>query len=232
MSNLVITNIDLGDIEIGESVKQDETLRFAAADTFAPGTLLARKVVSGTITVTPDGGNTGTRELSATAHAGKTLQVGTYTLTAGTLSSGLGPWTLVAPDGQSEVFTTTGGAADDDLVFSELGLTVVVAATGTNFVTGDSADVVTTAGNELVPFLPTGTNGEQEPMAVMQYEVTRASGGVLAIRPIVAGRVNKNRLLIDADGDGDNITPAILDKLRANGVIAEDVRQLSGVDNQ
>jgi len=217
---------------IGQGRTQDENLRFAAADTFAKGTLLARKVVSDFAT-TPDGGNTGTFTLAPAANAGRNLQVGTYVLTAGNLTAGVGPWTLVAPDGQSEPFDTTGGAADDDLLFPSLGITIVVTdpGSGTPFDDGDTADLVTTAGTELVPFLPTGANGVQSPMAVLTYEVTRSSGGTLAIFAFVEGEVNKNRLIIDADGDGDNITAAHLDALRAAGVTAVDVQQLAELDN-
>jgi hypothetical protein len=234
MSNMTVTNCDSGSIAIGDVKHIDALLLFAAADTFLRGTLLGRKLLSDTVAVTPDGGNTGTRVLTVTVNAGRTLKVGTYTLLAGTLASGLGPWTLTDPDGISQTVTTAGGGAGDDLPFTELGLVVVVAATGTNFVTGDSADLVVAAqsGTPLVPYSPTGTNGAQVPLAVLPDETTRADAGSEVIRPIVWGEVNLSRLIIDADGDGDNITPAIIDQLRSNGIIASKVKQLSTLDNQ
>jgi len=83
-----------------------------------------------------------TSDYTATA-ALSVLQYGAYTVTAGTLSSGIGTWTCVAPDGTSEQDTTS--AADDDLVFTALGLTLVVTAGSVEFVTGDV--IVATAYN-------------------------------------------------------------------------------------
>ena len=68
-------------------------------------------------------------------------------------------------------------------------------------------------------------------MAVLTYEVTRTSGGTERIRALVYGEVNKDRLIIDVDGDGSNITAAILDELRSAGIMATDVKQLAKIDN-
>lgn len=236
MGTPTITNIDNASIELQDGEFQDDSLLFAASDTFVKGTLLARKLISDTIPVTPDGGNTGTYTLAPAANAGKTLKAGTWSLVAGTLSSGKGPWTLTDPDGAQQTVTTAAGAATDDLNFANLGVTVVVTdpGSGTVFATGDSATFAVSAqsGTPLVPFDPDGGNGAQNPMAVLTYEVTKASSGSLPIRPLVGGKVNKNRLIIDADGDGDSITAAILDQLRSAGIDAVPVQQLAELDNQ
>ena len=64
------------------------------------------------------------------------LALGVYTATAGELTDGVGTWTLVPPGGgEGEECTTEN--ADDDLVFSETGLTLAVAAWTAPFETGD-----------------------------------------------------------------------------------------------
>lgn len=88
------------------------------------------------------------------------------------------------------------------------------------------------ADGRLVPFDPAAVGGAQNPMAVLPYEVSKVGAGNLAIRALVGGRVNRYRLVIDVDGHGDNLTPAMLDQLRAAGIDADDVQQLSELDNQ
>lgn len=236
MANITITNVDVGAVILRDGKFQDEGLLFAAADTFAEGTILARKAVSDTITVTADGGNTGTFTLAAAPNAGRTLIAGTYVLTAGDLTAGVGPWTLTDPLGNSQIVSTAGGSSDDDLNFTALGVTVTVTdpGSGTAFDDADTADLVVAAqsGTPLVPFDPAGTGGEQEPLSVLTYEVARTSGGTERIRALVQGEVDKTKLLIDVDGDGDNITAIHLDKLRAAGIFARDMTELADLDNQ
>lgn len=81
---------------------------------------------------------------------------------------------------------------------------------------------------KLVPYAVGGANGSGTPVAVLTYDVTRGSAGDETIRAMVAGRVNKNRLIIDADGDGSNITNAILDALRGISIIPIDVAMIGG----
>lgn len=88
------------------------------------------------------------------------------------------------------------------------------------------------ATGKLVPFDPGGAGGAEKPIAVLTYEVSRSAAGDQPIRPLIAGDVNEKRLVIDADGDGSNITPAILDQLRAVGIVALPVEQLGALDNQ
>ena len=80
---------------------------------------------------------------------------------------------------------------------------------------------------KLVPFVIGGTNGSNLPIAVLNYDVTRTAIGDSAVSALIAGTVIKERLIVDADGDGDNITAAILDQLRAAGVVAVATRQLT-----
>jgi hypothetical protein len=229
MANIMITTCDSGGIALEGEKFRDDTLLFGAADTLVAGTILARKLVSDTITTAITG--TGTRALTAAAVAGRTLATGAWTILAGTLSSGVGTWTCTAPSGETETCTTS--AAGGDLLFPRLGLSVVVAETGTNYVTGDSIAVTVAAqsGTPLVVFATAGVNGAQVPVAVLTYPITVAAGGSFAARVLVAGEVNKNRLVIDADGTGANVTDAILDALCSQGIVATVVDQLSALDN-
>lgn len=228
MSNITITDTDVGTPVLGEGKFLDATVSFAAADTFAAGTLMGQKTTSadsydGTIT------GTGTREATLTARSGKSMKVGSYTLTAGTLTSGAGEWTMEDPDGITETYTTS--AAGEDMTFELLGVDVEIADTGTDYETSDSVAFTVAAGSKWVPFAPTETNGAQDPRSVLTYELTKTSSGDLAARLMVGGDAKKERLIIDEDGDNSNVTAAILAKLRTNGVNAVATEQLGAYDN-
>lgn len=81
---------------------------------------------------------------------------------------------------------------------------------------------------KLVPFVKGGsTNQNGVPKAVIGYDVVAAGAGDVPVRAIVFGKVNKNRLIINADGTGANIDGAVLDQLRAFGITPQDVLQTS-----
>jgi hypothetical protein len=233
MANITTTNVDSGAVVIGDAVFKDELLKFGAADTFIAGTILARKIQSDTIALGTVTG-TGDRAMVATALAGRTPTIGAYTLTAGTLSSQVGTWTLTSPNGYAETFTST--AAGDTLKFYVSGIQItVVGSGGTAYTTGAtrSVTVAVETGTPLIPYVSTGTNGEQEPCAVLTYGVTSGSAQNIPIRACVSGIVNQTRLLIDADGAGvtTNITKPVLDKLRAAGIVCVPVNQTAKIDN-
>lgn len=86
---------------------------------------------------------------------------------------------------------------------------------------------------KLVPYVIGGvTNENGIPKAVLTYEVIAAGAGDIPVRALVTGVVNKNRLIVAADGSGVNITKAILDQLRSYSIVAIDSLQLSKLDNQ
>lgn len=225
MSNITITDIDVGAPILGEAEFTDATLVFGGADTWAPGTLMGEKLTSAdSYAGTPTG--TGDRVTALTARAGRALKVGAYTLVAGTLTSGAGEWTMTDPDGITETYTTA--AAGEDMEFPSLGVDVSVADTGTNYVTADSVAFTVVTGSRWVPFVGTGVNGEGNPSGVLTYEVVATGAGNIAARVMIAGRVKKERLLIDAGG---TVTAAILAALRTNGVVAIATEQLGAYDN-
>lgn len=86
---------------------------------------------------------------------------------------------------------------------------------------------------KFVPFVKGGTTNEDGiPKAVLTYDVTAAEAGDVAMRALVNGRVRKERLIIDADGDGSNVDAAVLDGLRNYSITALSVKDLSVLDNQ
>ena len=84
-----------------------------------------------------------------------------------------------------------------------------------------------TASGKLTPWVPAGSLGAEIPRAVLTYEVTRASAGDEPIRAMVRGEVNRNHLIIHADGNGNALTAAHLDMLRDYGLTPVDVQQLA-----
>jgi len=231
MSNITITTCDQGSVVMKDAEYRQDTLLFSAADTWAEGTILARQLLNNTIACVITG--TGVWTVSGSTAAGRTLQAGNYVATAGTLTSGVGTWTCAAPDGQSSTCTTT--AASDDLVFEELGLTIVVVDPGseTNFATGDivTATVAAQTGTPLVCYDVDGTNGAQVPVGVLCYEMVQTAGGSYAGDYLMKGVVNATRLIIDADGTGANVTDAVIDMLARTGITALAVQQTATLDN-
>lgn len=86
---------------------------------------------------------------------------------------------------------------------------------------------------KLVPYVKGGVVNENGiPKAVLTYPVTAAGAGDEAIRDMVSGSVRKDRLIIDADGDGSNIDNAVLDQLRDYSLVSIDDAELNILDNQ
>lgn len=85
---------------------------------------------------------------------------------------------------------------------------------------------------KLVPFVIGGsTNQNGIPKAVLTYDATSSGAGDISVRALIGGRVKKERLIEDGDGDGSNLTAAHFDSLRAVGIIPEPVKQLGVYDN-
>lgn len=85
---------------------------------------------------------------------------------------------------------------------------------------------------KLVPFVKGGVANENGiPKAVVTYAVTAAGAGDVAVRALVSGEVRKEKLIINADGDGSNVDAAVLDGLRNYGITALAVDELNIYDN-
>ena len=85
---------------------------------------------------------------------------------------------------------------------------------------------------KLVPFAPGGANGTGVPRAVLSYDVEGGEAADVAVRPLVAGEVRAQRLIIHADGDGSNVDNTVLDLLRETSIIPLSVTDRSVLDNQ
>jgi len=86
---------------------------------------------------------------------------------------------------------------------------------------------------KFVPFVKGGVDNENGiPKAVLTYDVSATEAADVPMRALVNGRVRKERLIIDADGDGSNVDAAVLDGLRNYSITALSVKDLSVLDNQ
>ncbi len=86
---------------------------------------------------------------------------------------------------------------------------------------------------KLVPYVKGGvTNENGIPKAIATNDVVAAGAGDEQMRAAVSGFFRKERLIIDADGDGSNIDNAVLDQLRDYDLIPIDVSDNSVLDNQ
>lgn len=234
MSNISITNVDNASIELEGGEFRDESLRFAGADTFVKGTILARRTVAAAVTASAVTGTGNGTVSAATVMAGPIVpKVGAYTIRFTTAVTNGGIFRLEDPDG---VIVATGLAmtagAGAATVFKVAGLQFTVTDGSTDFAVGDTATLTVAADGVLVPFNPAGAGGDQIPVAVLTYEVTKSGAGTLPIRALVAGKVNKTRLIIDADGTGANVNNAVCDQLRSMGIVPINVQQLAALDNQ
>ena len=233
MTNLVITDIDNGSVILKDAVSKDELLTFLAAVTELEGTLLARKAVDDAVAASAVVG-TGTGTVTAgSVVAGPIVPlVGDYVLNCIEAVAEGGIWELLDPNGAlvATGLTMTPGAGGAT-IFEVGGLTFTITDAATDFVAGDTATLTVVANGKMVPYAIAGLGGAQSPTAVLTYDVTAAGAGDVAIRAMISGGVVKERLIISADGDGSNITDAILDQLRDFTIVSEKVEELSQFDN-
>lgn len=86
---------------------------------------------------------------------------------------------------------------------------------------------------KLVPYVIGGSTNENGiPKAVAVSDVTATGAGDVAMTALVGGKLNFNKLVVDADGDNSNITDAILDQLRDYGLVTRSATELLVQDNQ
>jgi len=228
MANPVITSIDNGSVVVDRGPMRDETLAFPGADTYVEGTLLARREVSSTVTVTPDGGNTGDGTVTAAAPVAGDLVplVGNYNLECIEAVTNGGIFKLEDPNG-----ALVTGYIDSLLnsgVVEAGGLTFTITDGAADFVAGDKFTLAVAADGDIVVYSATGVGGAQKPIGVLTYEVVATGAQDVPFRMMQSGVVAKNRLVIDGGG---SITTSILDQLRKVGIVAKDFADLSVADN-
>ncbi len=76
------------------------------------------------------------------------------------------------------------------------------------------------------------TNENGIPKAILTEELVAAGAGDEAARVAIKGDFNKQRLVIDADGDDSNLDNKVRDELRDYGLFPIDVQDLAELDNQ
>ena len=234
MANLTVNNVDLSAVVLGNPEFKDDLLTFGGAGTVLDGTILARQSVNAAITVTPDGGNTGNGAVAASVIGVDEVPVpGSYNLECTFVVTNGGVFKLVDPVGNIVEDNLTLRVGDTLVsTFNVKGLQLVVTEGATDFVAGDKFGIAVVANGKLVPFVIGGVAGAGIPKNVLTYDVTAAGAGDEAIRSMISGEVRKEKLIIDADGDGSNITDAILEELRDYGITPVNVNELNIQDNQ
>lgn len=235
MANLTITNNDAGGIVFGDPTYRQELLTLAGADVIAAGTILARKVVADSVTVTPNGGNTGngTCTLASVGDGPDIPAVGNWNLECIAAVTNGGTFKLEDPAGQlvtADLVMVAG--AGQDTAFEVAGLKFTLTDGSTDFIVGDKFALAVAANGKLVLFATDGAGGAQFPKAILTVALTVTAGGDFPIAAMVAGKIRKDKLIIDADGDASNVTNAILDQLRDYGIVAVDVNEVMIADNQ
>lgn len=234
MPNLEITNNTPRGLPIWNPIFEDNLINFSGIATLKAGTILARRTVAVAV-VAAAGANTGDGTATlATVVAGPVVPlVGAYVLTATTAVTNGGIFQLVDPNGAivaSDLIMTAGAGAAT--VFETAGLEFTITDGAADFIVGDSFTLTVAADGKLVPYAIAGAGGVQIPLAVLLNELTSTGAGDIPDRPIIAGQVRRGDLVIDADGDGSNLTDAIVDQLRDVSIIALSTLQLAEQDNQ
>lgn len=234
MSNLTITNVDRGKMEIANPVYRSETFTAAGAATYLMGTILARKTVADAITAGAFvGTGDGTLTL-ATVQPGPIVPlVGAYSLVCTAAVANGGVFNLLDPNGAvvATGITMTPGAGGTTVI-NEAGMEFTITDGAADFVVGDAAPLTVAADGKMVVYAVAGAGGAQIPTEVLTVELVTTGAGDNAVYPLVTGEINRNRLVINGSAAGVGITDAIVDSLRDFSIIATDVTDRSVLDNQ
>lgn len=89
-----------------------------------------------------------------------------------------------------------------------------------------------TASGKFIIFAKGGsTDGNGVPVAVLPNEVVATGAGDVYARPVISGKVDFGKLIIDADGDNSNVDGAVKDDLRNVSIVPVTTTQMSNYDN-
>lgn len=231
MSNLTITENDLGTVILKDAVHDDVILAFPGADTYVEGTILARKAVADAVTASAFTGTGDGTVTLATVVPGQVVPiVGVYVLNCIVALTNGGTFELVDPNGAQVAggltLTVGAGAAT---VLEAGGLQFSITDGAADFVVGDTATLTVAADGDVVIFAEAGAGGAQIPTMVLTYEVSATGAEDQAQRAMVSGEVRREKLIIDAGG---TVTDRIADGLRDFGIVARSVDELNIYDNQ
>jgi hypothetical protein len=231
MTNLVVTNNDLGGVILKDEVFDDVILAFPGADDYLEGTILARKAVADAVTASAFTGTGDGTVTLATVVGGQVVPiVGAYVLNCIVALTSGGTFELVDPNGAvvagGLTLTVGAGAAT---VFEAAGLQFTITDGAADFVVGDTATLTVAADGDVVIYAVDGAGGAQVPSMVLTYEVSATGAEDQAQRAMIGGQVRREKLVIDAGG---TVTDSIVDKLRDFGIVALSVDELNIPDNQ
>lgn len=231
MPNLTITPVDLSSVILGNAEFRDELLTFGGAGTVLDGTILARKAVDEAVSNAFSGTGNGTLA-SSVVGVDEAPVPGDWLLTCTFAAAEGGVFKLTDPNGNiiADNLTLRVGAG---LVttFNVAGFQLAITEGGTDFSAADEFTLTVVENGKMVPFAIGGVAGAGIAQQVVTYDVVAAGAGDESIRSMKSGEVRKQKLIIDADGDGSNITAAILDQLNDNKITAIDVTERNIADN-
>lgn len=81
------------------------------------------------------------------------------------------------------------------------------------------------ANGKMIAYVKGAVDATGVPLAVVGYDLTAEAAGDMPFRPIVAGEVRKERLIIAADGTSENVDNVVIDLLRDYAILALDCNQ-------
>jgi hypothetical protein len=229
MSNPEITNNDSSQLEVfGSDYRQDMVI-FGTDETKLVGQILGRKILSDTVTQTPDVGNTGDGTVTNQAlGSGGPAKVGNYNLECVEAIVNSGRFKLEDPDGKilTEQIII---AVSADIDYEGFGLKFTLADGATDFIIGDNFAIGVSADGGLDSYDPAGLDGTEIPVALMARERTEAIAATYGENVLIKGEV---RLDIVETAQGAALSKELKDKLAAIGIITRSQVQLAELDNQ
>ena len=213
MSNITITNIDLGSVVLELWGKRDATLENVeiTEQTYAEGTLLSRNAAGNLVPFVPAVVPDGIVDVTVDYDSVPTLEaIDMAVLVPGSLVGDvisiepLGTWPvgITLPQGRCLVAGT---------------VQVRVANVTAGAVNPGSQTLRFDLEHNIAPAL-----------FVLTHEVVLAASSTAPVQVMSAGKVDQNRLVIH---NATAITAAMLDDLTARGIIPVDVKQLAKIDN-
>jgi hypothetical protein len=231
MANPVINNNDTEKLVIRDARYRQEVVKFTAAQTYLEGAILARKLLSDTVSVAADGGNTGDGTVTAAALAsGGPALVGAYNLECTAAVTNGGVFKLEDPNGiELENAITIPAGAGNSIVFVGHGLTFTLTDGATDFIVGDKFSLTTTEDGVLEAYAADGVDGTEIPMSLMPRARTEASGANYPQSVLVEGEVVQS---IVETAQGGALSKALIDKLLDASIVVQTGVQLLEQDNQ
>lgn len=231
MANPEITNNDTSRVPV-YSAKYDESsiVSFSGADTYLAGTIMGQNLATAGTPVAGSNTGDGTATLFALTTASTVAAIGdwAFTLTAALIGD------LTDPDGNVVVKSV---ALNDGstTVIAAGGITFTITDGSTAFVSGDSFALPVEAGDfKYAPYATDGTGGLETIQGLITLEATKAASGDLTRAVLIGGEVDKDNLVIDADGTSTTITASIINELAnvKDGIIVRAGVVLDELDNQ